>query len=115
MIGLSGDPIWHGIRQARGSERLDLATNDLYDLRCFGELRGRHRKGHADKIVPGTHQRAIIAGAELLYVGETAPYRRARFEPLLVALFFEPLQATVAQPTFSSSCALLRCTVIWRG
>src|SRR5215472_14184324 len=28
----------------RTSGRLDLATNDLYHLRCFGELRGHHRK-----------------------------------------------------------------------
>ena len=40
----------HFMRQ-RASGRLDLAINDLYHLRCFRELRGRQRKGHADKIV----------------------------------------------------------------
>ena len=39
----------------------------------------------------------------------------AFFGPFLVALYFAPPQAAVAQPTFSSSYPLLSSTVIWRG
>jgi DNA-binding winged helix-turn-helix (wHTH) protein len=127
LIGLSG--------RADG-----VGLEDLRDVvgafqRCVSETVDRHeglvvsRLGDAALVLfgyPAAHEydaeRAVRAGLVSplsrippFRVGKAEPYGRRRFEPRHVALFSEPPQATVAKPTFSSSCALLRRTVPWRG
>jgi len=66
--------------------------------------------------MPCCYLAADVAGySRLIGAHEGGTLGELDFAPFLVALYFEPPQAAVAQLTFSSSYPLLSCTVICRG